>query len=308
VAVFTRSADTGMLRFAGRTESGAEGLDGADGLCLSPDGKHLYVAGYTDDAVAAFSCSAGGALTAVGVTPGLEGARDVAVSPDGAHVYAALAGSDSLAVLERDPATGALALLSIMANGSDGVTHMETPTEVEVSADGAQVYVTAYTSDAILWFSRDAATGALTPAGLLQDEVDGVDGLNGAHGLALAPGGDAVLVAAYLDGSVTAFARDPASGALTFASMVADGAGGVAALDNVRDVVVSPSGDRVYASGSGEDAVVGLKLEPATLALSPLQTIAVGDLPRGLALSPDGRSLYVCSSGADALTGMRLSP
>jgi hypothetical protein len=64
---------------------------------LSPDGAHVYAAGWNDDAVAVFARDAGtGALTfieaqrdGVGGVDGLDGAFSVTLSPDGAHVYAA---------------------------------------------------------------------------------------------------------------------------------------------------------------------------------------------------------------------------
>jgi DNA-binding beta-propeller fold protein YncE len=58
VAVFSRNTTTGALTFVEfqRDEDGSvDGLDAARSVAVSPDGKHLYVAGQTDDAVAVFS-------------------------------------------------------------------------------------------------------------------------------------------------------------------------------------------------------------------------------------------------------------
>ena len=51
-------ATTGALTFVEvhkNVVGGVDGLDGADSVTVSPDGKHLYVAGFDDDAVAVFS-------------------------------------------------------------------------------------------------------------------------------------------------------------------------------------------------------------------------------------------------------------
>ena len=82
-------------------EAQKEGVDGVDGLAgilsiaLSADGKYVYAAGPSDDAVAVFRRDkATGGLTqvqivrdGVGAVRGLNFASALAISPDGAHVY-----------------------------------------------------------------------------------------------------------------------------------------------------------------------------------------------------------------------------
>lgn len=109
------------------------------------------------------------------------------------------------------------------------------PNAVAISPDGTNVYVAsghfgsgyiqkAFGSVAIL--KRDAATGALAEIGCLSsDGTDGRDGasgacstmpsLLGADGIAVSGDGSTVFVTSGLSGSVVAFTRDAASGALT---------------------------------------------------------------------------------------------
>jgi len=66
VAVFRRDSDTGALTFV-ETQgygvgSSADDLDVAHGMAVSPDGRHIYVAGFDDDAVAVFSRDPGTGL------------------------------------------------------------------------------------------------------------------------------------------------------------------------------------------------------------------------------------------------------
>ena len=90
--------------------NGVDGLYGANSVTVSADGKHVYVAGRSDNAVAVFSRnSSTGTLTYVemqkdGVwgVDGLDGAHSVTVSPDGKHVYAAANIDDAVAVFSRD--------------------------------------------------------------------------------------------------------------------------------------------------------------------------------------------------------------
>ena len=83
-----------------------DGLDGADSVTVSPDGSHLYAAGFDDDALAVFSRnSTTGALTFLEVqvdgvagVDGLDYAYSVTVSPDGKHLYVAAWIDDAVAV------------------------------------------------------------------------------------------------------------------------------------------------------------------------------------------------------------------
>jgi hypothetical protein len=95
---------------------------------VSPDGKHVYVTGFNDDAVAVFSRNtATGALTfvefqqdGVGGVDGLDGAAGVDISPDGKHVYVTGAGDDAVAVFSL-PITSASG-----GGGSGGVCFIAT--------------------------------------------------------------------------------------------------------------------------------------------------------------------------------------
>ena len=98
-------------------------------LAVSPDGAHLYAAGYGEDAVAVFDRDgATGRLTFVevyrdgsGGVDGLDGARAVVVSPDGLHVYVAGYMEDAVAVFARNSATGALAFQQVVRDNTGGV-------------------------------------------------------------------------------------------------------------------------------------------------------------------------------------------
>ncbi len=129
IAVFTRDAATGGLTFVEVKKDGLGGVDGLNGiraLALSDDGLHLYAAGALDNAVAVFARDAEtGALTFVEAeidgasgADGLAGASGVAVSPDGEHVYVSGETDSAIAVLARNPVTGAL---TPQPAGFDGV-------------------------------------------------------------------------------------------------------------------------------------------------------------------------------------------
>ena len=111
VAIFARDADTGALRPAGvvRMAAACRGSISPATSRSRPDGAHVYVAGFDDDALAVFSRDAvTGRLRFVAVmrdrvggVRGLGGAVSVAVSADGTSVYVAGREDDSLVVFSR---------------------------------------------------------------------------------------------------------------------------------------------------------------------------------------------------------------
>ena len=111
----------------------------------------------------------------------------VAVSPDGNNVYVVsgkteptvAASFGSLAILKRDPATGAISEIGCLSSdgtdGRDGASGACTATPsllgadgVTVSADGHTVFVASNESASVVAFSRDPATGLLTRLGCFQ--------------------------------------------------------------------------------------------------------------------------------------------
>ncbi len=111
---------------------GADGLDGADSVAVSPDGKSVYVASFTSGAVVVFRRAANGDLTPAGCignsgtgppscigADGLQGADSVAVSPDGKSVYVASFLSEAVVVFRR-AANGDLTPAGCIGNSGTG--------------------------------------------------------------------------------------------------------------------------------------------------------------------------------------------
>jgi len=314
VAVFTRDAASGELTFVGAWKDGADGVDGLDGafaVAVSSDRRHVYVAGSRDSALAVFTQDpATNALTfvqivktGIGGVSGLRGVRDVTVSPDGAHVYAAGNSDDAVAVFSRDAATGELTFVEAVKNGVDGIDGLDGVYSVVVSPDGRNVYAAGYISDALVAFTRDAATGKLSMLGVLKDGVDGVDGLNGARMASVSPDGRHVYVAGYSDNALAVFSRDAATGELAFVQALRDGDPGVDGLARAVSVAVSPDGHHVYAVGYSDRSVTVLSRDATSGELTVVQLASdAGAGPYSAVVSPDGRHVYATAIGGDVLT------
>src|SRR5262245_30639679 len=185
VAVFGRDVSTGRVTFLEMKRDGVDGVDGIAGaraLALSPDGKHLYVAGSDSNAIAIFVRDpTTGTLTfkerlldGVAGVDGLEKAEAVAITPDGAHVLVAGGGEDKISVFRRDPTTGMLAFVEVHTDGVNGVDGINDASDIAVSPDGTRVYVTGSVDDSLAVFGRDPATGRLTYIAHERDQVGGV--------------------------------------------------------------------------------------------------------------------------------------
>ena len=317
--------DVGRLSFVTSVHDGEEGIDGlyaATSVALSPDGRHAYVAGKWDDAVAVFSVQDGGDLAPVEVerdgvaeVDGLDGPVFVTVSPDGRHVYAAAEVSDSVCVFERDETSGALVFVESIRDGAGEVDGLDEAAWVTVSPDGSNVYAVGRWDDALVVFLRDTVSGSLTFVEARRYHPITRSWLNGPCCVVVSRDGRQVYVAAADAGAVGWFQRDMPDGALTGGDAVWDGVADVEALGGVCSVAVSPDGAHVYAAAELDDAITVFERDPAAGELRLLGELRDGtngvdglDGASAVTVSDDGRTVYAAGTWDDAVTAFRRDP
>jgi DNA-binding beta-propeller fold protein YncE len=312
IAIFGRAIVAGTLTYVGMVEDGVggvSGLDDVESVAVSPGGAHVYAASDMGDAVAVFSRDPdSGLLTFVEAhfdgadgVDGLQGACSVSVSPDGKHVYVASKDDGAVAIFERDGTTGSLTYVDRVTSAM--CTELEYASCVLVGPGGSQVYVASKWPGALVAFSRNATTGALTLIGAARDGVGGVDGLAGARSLAITGDGSRVYVAGFNDSALAVFGRNTSTGALTYLETEWDGAGAVDGLGGATAVASNPTKGYVYAAGYDDSAVAVFAREPDG-ALSFLQARSSVDGLEGavgIAVSPDGEQVYVAGNDDDAV-------
>jgi DNA-binding beta-propeller fold protein YncE len=329
---------------------------GSRALALSPDGRSVYVASSKSDAIAilrrdartgvltqrggAAGCVARDGAGGCAKARGLRHPNSVAVSPDGHDVYATALATDAVVAFRRNRSTGALAQLPgpsgcVAGRATPGCATgraLDGPDVVVASPDGAEVYVGAFSGNAVATFARDRSTGALTQPSGTAGCVGGApaDGcapglaLGAPEGMAVSGDGKDVYVAAALSNALDVLARDPSTGALTQAT---DGTGCIVnaalagcttgvQLGGANAVAVSPGDGDVYVTSLTSNSLTSftraastgtLAQQPGTSACA-IDVLAVGcslaralRAPEGLAASPDGANVYAAAFGSGAI-------
>jgi Lactonase, 7-bladed beta-propeller len=315
-----------------------------DALAISNDGRFLYAGGAgAEDGLLAFSRdTATGALAPAGCLHGYRdacvypggsgdgGPRALEVSPDDRFIISAT--GTGVGVVNRDPATGALSQTpGNCVIGEDRYNSYDEPSkgcrvderigrpiEMDLSPDGATLYVAAEEGESgsggLLVFARDAATGAIA----LTDVVRGPAGY---YEVAVSPDGRNVY-AVTEEFDFHAFGRDPATGALTRIKGKRGCAGFARSctllkgISSPEDVRVSDDGRFVYLAAAegvtvyGRDAGGGLRPLRGKAACNVMpdrfDTPALRrqcrhdpyELPglTGFEIAPGGRHLYALES------------
>jgi DNA-binding beta-propeller fold protein YncE len=148
--VLAAPASAAFLTFVQVVKDGEGGVDGLDGLqsaTVSPDGAHVYAAGFNDDAAAVFSRDGvTEKLTFVeahkdGVTgvDGLDEAQSVTVSPDGARIYTTGEYDDAVAALSRDANTGRITFVEVQRDGVSGIDGLDSAIRLAIGPDSRHV-------------------------------------------------------------------------------------------------------------------------------------------------------------------------
>ncbi|MDQ8185178.1 beta-propeller fold lactonase family protein [Pelagicoccus sp. SDUM812002] len=201
LSVYSRNTVNGVASFLGVYEEGDQGvqeLSSPHALAMSPDGKSLYVALWSNEIIVFARESASGLLTYQSRLTYLEGEskkqspRALALSPDGKFLYVASANNDALSILSRDTETGAIANVANVLDDTGGVVNLDGPHAISISSDGAYVYIAAVSSDSVTSFERNATTGGLTYYQSIVSEAEDSWDMNGPISIGTSPDGEHV--------------------------------------------------------------------------------------------------------------------
>lgn len=188
-----------------------------------------------------------------------------------------------------------------------------------LSPDGDHLYVPGYqlsgVGGEIAILERSSLTGRLVQSGLVVNGQGAVTGLDGPFAAVASPDGGFVYVTAVRDNSVVVFARNQATGDLSFVQSQINGVSGVEGLSAPRGLALSPGGEHLYVAGLDDDAVVvfSRNTTSGTLTFVEARYNSVGgvtglEAPTGVAVSPDGTNVYVTAAASDSVVTFARSP
>jgi 6-phosphogluconolactonase (cycloisomerase 2 family) len=286
--------------------AGVDGLGGAYSVAISPDGTHVYAAGYDDHSIAVFSRDpATGGLSfveaqrdGVGGVEGLGGPVALALSADGKHLYVASYMDSSVAVFSRDASTGGLTFVECQRCGAY-LPGINGAVAVAVSPDGAHVYAAGVNDNSVSVFARNPVTGKLTFVTSYHDGKGGVEGLGAAEAVIVSPDGANVYAAGYYDDAVAVFSRDAVSGVLSFLQVQRNKVKGVFGLDGPGAMTISSDGRYLYITGYNDSWLAIFYRDLATGELTFVD--AVHDGARGVSGIREPIAVAVTPDGSHAL-------
>lgn len=250
-----------------------------------------------------------GKLTALnGQSSGGAGPCHLALAPDGRHVIVANYGSGSVAVLPigEDGRLGEASDVHQHAGSGPHPQRQEGPHAhcVTFSPDGRRVFVCDLGLDKILIYNFDAAAGKLTandpPFAALKPGA-------GPRHMAFGVDGRFAYVLNELGSTVTTFAYDAASGALTTVSSLSTLPDGFDGENTTAEIAVHPSGKFLYASNRGHDSVAVFAIDAKTgmPALVEHQSTG-GRTPRHFAIDPAGEMLVAENQNSGSMKMFRI--
>lgn len=256
LSVFARNRRTGALRqlpgasgcLSQRPGGGClvgRGLNEPTSVAVSPDGRHVYVAGRRfPSGIAVLERAFDGSLTQPSGTAGcishrggsgcaaargISAPEEVAVSPDSRQVLVAGMRSNAVAVLSQGPdglsqaadETGCIA--NRATEGCARGRALAGPVDLAVTPDGRSVYVASSVGDAVATLRRHRSTGVLSQSqsrtGCISQKGGGGRcavgrGLDEVWGVAVAPDGRNVYAVSAKVNMLSAIARNRSTGTL----------------------------------------------------------------------------------------------
>lgn len=320
VTVFPRNTQTGLLSFPPQVFrdgiNGVNGIGATRALELSPDGKFLYAAGESDNAIAIFQRNTAtgqlaylDAYSGGGPLGGLLAVNAMNISGDGKFVYASSEANGTLSTFTRDAATGALSHVETLKSGVPPTNTLDRIRNFTITDDDRFLYAPARDSNAVTQFVRDQATGKLTASQV----TGGAPNFTGPTHITFSPDGLHAYVTAQISDSLSLFDVDPLTGSLTYNTTYHDNVDGFNYLNHAEDVVVTEDGRYVAVTATIDGALSIFQRNLLTGELTPYQTFVDGQnginglfRAREMTFSPDGQFLYVMSPEDNAIAIFRV--
>jgi YVTN family beta-propeller protein len=261
------------------------------GVAVSPDGARIYVANKGSGAVSVVSPPRNNQPIVASVPVGITERSDPnaeAASWDGKRVYVVIPAEQGVSVID----TARNREIARIPAGSR-------PEAVAISPNGEQLYVTDVDANNLLILTRTYRTVCPVAMPRLPGGMS-LKLVSSPFGLAVRPGGKRVYATALVttDRAVAAAPRSQPGAVAVIDTDACRAMSWVTVGSNPQGIAVSPTGDRVYVTNSGEQTVSAIDVAAGR----EITRVPVGNSPQGIAVSPTGDRVYVTNSGDGTLS------
>lgn len=192
---------------------------------------------------------------------GLQGGVNITISPDGKDIYVAGNRDDAMAVFAYDETTNEYTFSYAVTDGKMRNT-LGGIWDIAVSQDGNDVYITSYADDSISHFRKSSA-GVLIFAQLFESGINEIANFNGPREILLTTDDAFVYVSNEESNSITVFARNTSTGALTSIGSVDEGRG-ASGLKGARGIAFNKDESVLYVAGTRGNSLVKLMRNSTT--------------------------------------------
>ena len=280
---------------------------------IHPNGKFLYAAAEGKT----------GLVRAYGIEPatrklkllnecssGGSGPCHISIDREGKVLLAANYGSGSIASIPINADGTLSAPASVIQHKGSSINpkRQKEPHahSINPSPDGRFAFAADLGLDKIMIYKLDSATGKLdanTP------ESAKVKAGAGPRHLTFHPDGKFAYVISELDETMTVYAYNAKSGALTEIQQISTLPDDFKGVSWCAEVRVHPNGKFLYGSNRGHDSIVIYKIDPekGTLTLSGFQNAGIKN-PRNFNLDPSGRFCIVANQDSGSVCTFRVDP
>ena len=289
LVVYELGAEDGTL--TQRSSVDTVGKPGA--MCVSHDGKYLYVGMKETDSIAAYTITKDGLLLPLGESTIGDGASYLSIDASGRFLMSAYYSTGQVAVNSIDD-DGKLSAKPLQMFATDERAHC-----IIFDRSGEFAFVPHTRPNAIFQFHFDGATGKLSPNDppKLLRSADA-----GPRHLWFHPANQFAYGSDEQGSSITAYRFDDHAGWLTamqtLSSLPAEGFEG---KNSTSDVEVHPSGRFVYIANRGHDTIAGFSIDADTGKMTLVGHTPTESVTRSFNISPDGRHLIAAGQKSGKL-------
>jgi len=285
-------------------------------VALDPSKRFLYVCNEIDD----FEGKKSGSIEAYAIDPAAGSLKllnrqslnspipaHLAVDPTGQHVVVAnyIGGDFVVLPIGKDGQLGPVSGVLKDTGAGPNKERQEAPHphDVVFTPDGRFIAAADLGIDKVQTFRL--ANGTLARV----SEAAVTPGAGPRH-LTFSHDGKTLYVIDELNATITAFAYDPATGAIgQILQTISTEPAGYSGPHSTAEIAVHPSGRFIYGSNRGAQSIAAYRIDPASGKLSVIGFASQGvNFPRNFVIDPGGKWLYVANQKGDSIVQFEIDP